>query len=227
MILEISGESSPFTEKGLERDVKKKSRTGRGEATSTAPGRKPVIAHNSEQKAKVNIEKKQALLAKELAMASRGDLSLQYIGHLPGSLRKFNIWEPVDGDGERLLRNSRETLMRYPDLVVSISQAIAALKKIRNTPIEKPSREQTLAAARRTGSLNQAMREIAERELVRTRSLLLSAKRALEVAEAKLVSLTRESTRLREEDRREIDDLRAENAKLLRMYGKIVPLKNK
>jgi len=117
--------------------------------------------------------------------------------------------------------------MKYPNLVISISQAIAALKNIRNASIEKPSREQTLVAARRTGALNQVMREIAERELVRTRSLLLSAKRALQVAEAKLASLAKEASRLKEEDRKEIDDLRAENARLLRMYGKIVPLKSK
>jgi len=207
--------------------VRKKSRTTRNEATSTAPGRKPAIAYSSEQKAKSNIEKKQALLAKELTMASRGDRNSEDIGHLPGSLRKFNSWEPLGEDGKRLLCNSRETLMKYPNLVISISQAIAALKNIRNASIEKPSREQTLVAARRTGALNQVMREIAERELVRTRSLLLSAKRALQVAEAKLASLAKEASRLKEEDRKEIDDLRAENARLLRMYGKIVPLKSK
>lgn len=195
--------------------------------SKAAPGLKPSIAYASEKAAKSNIERKLSLLSLMLRHAHRGDLKSQEIESLPKSMRQFNCWAPTEADGNGLLRNSRETLLKYPDLLASISQAVEALRSLRHTSHKAHEKERTLEAARRTGALNKLMREIAERELVRMRSALHSAQRALIVSEAKLESMTKECARLRNEDGKEIERLRAESADLRRRYREVVPLRSK
>ncbi|CAN7211157.1 hypothetical protein LJR066_000605 [Acidovorax sp. LjRoot66] len=205
--------------------MKKAGLRKKGDRTNTVPGVKPKVAADTELAAKINIEKKVHLLLSALKefekSADPGSLK-----DLPRTTRQFNMWEVRDSKGLQVTRNSRLTLLRYPDLKLSaegamthIEQHFAGAKKYRR-------KSENLASARRSGALQKEMRQICERELVKARFQKEEALRNLHVAEERYKSLEKEHHRFTEELRSETENLRDENKRLTQAVRKITGIRS-
>ncbi|MGJ7538615.1 MULTISPECIES: hypothetical protein, partial [unclassified Variovorax] len=152
----------------------------RGEATDTAPGRKPSVAYVSQLAAENNIRTKLALLVRWLRVdateASGGNDVITGLAP-PTSVRQFNRWESALGSAQEFRRNSNDTLRKQAQLWSSVKDAIRAVSAKASCDEKPPSnREQRLATARRAQHIERTLRQIAERELVRVRRELVVAK---------------------------------------------------
>lgn len=145
---------------------------------------------------------------------------------MPTSPRQFNLWEVKDGAGLTFHKNSRLTLLRYPDLKLSIEGALKEIGRLVDFKGKPRSKEDNLAASRRNSILQKEMRLICERELVKARFQKDAAIERLAIEFDRYASLEKESRRMLEELRAEISDLRIENRRLVQINSKIAGLRS-
>lgn len=205
--------------------MKKGTLPKRGNSSSTIPGVKPKVAVEAELEAKDNIEKKLRLLLISIKEAVEGK-SREGLKKMPTSPRQFNLREVKDGAGLTFHKNSRLTLLRYPDLKLSIEGALKEIGRLVDFKGKPRSKEDNLAASRRNSILQKEMRLICERELVKARFQKDAAIERLAIEFDRYASLEKESRRMLEELRAEISDLRIENRRLVQINSKIAGLRS-
>lgn len=205
--------------------MKKGSLPNRGSSSNTIPGVKPKVAVETELAAKKNIEVKLRLLLISLKEAAEGK-SREDLKKMPASPRQFNLWEVKDSAGLIVHKNSRLTLLRYPDLKLSIEGALKEIGQLVDFEGKPRSKEDNLAASRRNSVLQKEMRLICERELVKARFQKEAAIERLAIEFDRYASLEKEFRRMLEELRAEISDLRIENRRLVQINSKIAGLRS-
>lgn len=206
--------------------MRKSKKNGRGALSDTKRGTKPAVAHESERQARENIERKLELLLKAIkkAQASGSRLAEDY----PSSRTQFNSWQPSLASGVALATNANDTLKRHSDLLLAVDDASKLAKVLKSEDQSSmPSREERLASARRAQRMHWTLRTIAERSAIAARREVAALRQSLVVRDALMKSAEDEFGRLLGELRKENEMLRAENSKLVREIGKIVPLHRK
>lgn len=203
----------------------KKGSSKRGSSSSTIPGVKPKVAVETELEAKENIEKKLRLLLIALKEAAEGK-SREDLKKMPTSPRQFNLWEVKDGAVLIVHKNSRLTLLRYPNLKLSVEGALKEIGQLVDVEDKPRSKEDNLAASRRSSVLQREMRLICERELVKARFQKDAATERLATECERHASLEKEFRRVLEELRAEISNLRTENKRLVQINSKIAGLRS-
>lgn len=205
--------------------MRKGSLPKRGSSSSTIPGIKPKVAVKTELAAKENVERKLRLLLISLKEAAAGG-SREHLKKMPTTPRQFNLWEVKDGAKLIVHKNSRLTLLRYPDLKLSIEGVLKEIGQLVDFEGKPRSKADNLAASRRTSVLQKEMRLICERELVKARFQKDAAIEKLAIELDRYASLEKEFRRMLEELRTEISDLRIENRRLVQINSKIAGLRS-
>lgn len=205
--------------------MKKESLPKRGSRSSTSPGVKPSVAVETELAAKENLEKKLQLLLVALKEAAAGG-GREHFEKMPTSARQFNLWEVKENEELIVHANSRLTLLRYPDLKLSIEGAVKKIVELVDSEEKPRSKLDNLAASRRSSALQKEMRLICERELVKARVQKDAAIERLAVELDRHKSLEKEFNRMLEELRAEVSDLRTENRRLVQINSKITGLRS-
>lgn len=166
---------------------------------------KPEVAFSNQEVALRNIAAKRDLLLSVLKRASEHRLTgaalVEAVGKLPTSVRQFNRWT-----GEALptlwnpsltvcKRNANDTL-RSSGMLISVQRAIEMVTLADRVPPAETKRTERIAKLQRDLKLANTLREIAERELIRVKQLLLAAAEEKRYLESTRFAAEREGSRL-------------------------------
>jgi hypothetical protein len=133
--------------------------------------RKPAIAFNNQDRGQSNLLKKITLLEECSIEIQKSEFSKTNMCNFPSSVRQFNLWDSIKGPffltskEAEVVRNSNETLRRYPLFKAKVESLLSALKAAQSAHKEKdrPSLEKSF---RRQLGESEKMRLTLERELI-------------------------------------------------------------
>jgi hypothetical protein len=190
-------------------------------------GHKPSVAFANQALAVKNIEIKRDALKAGIDWCLQQPVESVEVGSvdalkkaLPKSVRQFNAWT---GDGLsvaikkgqiKFVKNANQTLSKNPKLYAEVRFMLDRVREIKNAPNPAERRTEVLAAVARRAAHAEALRLIAERELI-------TLKRSNNELRLKVEAMTYELRALKREATSTIENLR----KQLLPETKIQPVK--
>lgn len=169
---------------------------------------KPSVAFQSEEQARVNINRK---LMRLTALLRSGVLPAD----TPKSLNQFNAWKFVgDCVDDSFVGNAHETLTRNADLKTAASNLTGLVRKAARPAL--PVRELSVKRARERAELHLQLRHIAERHALQMMSQNGELRRQIDALRAQVESMIGELATIRSAYEDELQKLRSANADLLR-----------
>jgi hypothetical protein len=190
-------------------------------------GSKPSVAFANQALAVKNIEIKRDALKAAIDWCLQQPVESVDVGSvealmkaIPKSIRQFNAWT---GDGLsgviktvqiNFVKNANQTLNKHPKLFAEVRFMLDRVREIKNAPNPTERRTEVLAAVARRAAHAEALRLIAERELI-------TLKRSNNELRLKVEAMTYELRALKREATSTIENLR----KQLLPKTKIQPVK--
>jgi hypothetical protein len=177
-------------------------------------GRKPSIAFANQALAVKNIEIKRDALKACIDWCLHQPIESVDLGSvealkkvLPKSVRQFNAWTGGGLSGAinkgqiSFVKNANQTLIKHPKLFAEVRFMLDRVREIKNTQNPAERRTEVLAAVARRAAHAEALRLIAERELI-------TLKRANNELRLKVEAMTYELRALKREATSTIENLR-------------------
>jgi len=150
---------------------------------------------------------------------------------LPGSIRQFNAWHTADLPAgladtmPRLRTNANQTLRADATLLANVQTAIAAIRSLRKQLTPEATRQDRVAALTRRARLAEAMRSIAERELIAAMRVQRDMAAEISALKNQLTAIERESRAAVDRLEGELGDALKSNAELVKQQQRIKPLR--
>lgn len=185
---------------------------------------KPTVAEVNASAALANIKEKIRVL--QQLSESEADLASQ----APKSTRAFLRWTSEGADfpegiSGRFSRTSRETLVKHTALARLVTVLTAKCAVASRSEAKIPSRVERVSSLQRSKSIAILLRQIAERELTSSRRDWIKINNARAQSEAQLLSFRAVMSDRISTLEAEVQELREENARLIALTRKLVPLK--
>jgi len=172
---------------------------------------KPLVAFETEVKAKNNLNAKLELL---IRLSESMDESVHLL--IPKSITKFNAWSsemlPVSMQETSFASNAKETLKAHSEIFNAVRAILLDLRGLSKTSAK--NRDTKIESLKRDKFLHKVLKTIAEEELAYARRDLIRSNTKILALQAQLSSTEKYCSQKLEKLELLIDVLRTENSKL-------------